>query len=110
MASGEWSDEENAAIVADYFGMLALELAGKPYSKSERNRSLQSLTGRGRGSIEYKHQNISAIPERPGRNLDRRLQARLQLPASAGNCRHRLAGHAPGLANASAGRLVEFRD
>lgn len=61
MAGGEWSDEENAAIVADYFAMLALELLGKPFSKAERNRALQSLTGRGRGSIEYKHQNISAI-------------------------------------------------
>jgi hypothetical protein len=61
MAVGEWSDEENAAIVADYFGMLALELAGELFSKAERNRALQSLTGRGRGSIEYKHQNISAI-------------------------------------------------
>lgn len=61
MAGGEWSDQENAAIVADYFSMLALELAAMPFSKAERNRALQSLTGRGRGSIEYKHQNISAI-------------------------------------------------
>ena len=40
MAVGEWSEQENAAIVADYFGMLALELAGKPFSKAERNRAV----------------------------------------------------------------------
>lgn len=61
MAGSEWSDEENAAVVADYFAMLAMELAGHPFIKAERNRALQGLTGRGRGSIEYKHQNISAI-------------------------------------------------
>jgi hypothetical protein len=58
MATGDWQDGENDAIVADYF---AMELAGRPFNKAEHNRTLQGLIGRGRGSIEYKHQNISAV-------------------------------------------------
>jgi hypothetical protein len=61
MASEAWSDSENDAIVADYFAMLASELAGHTINKAERNRALQAFIKRGRGSIEYKHQNISAI-------------------------------------------------
>jgi hypothetical protein len=34
MASGDWTDEENHLIVADYFAMLAHDLAGRPYSKA----------------------------------------------------------------------------
>lgn len=41
--------------------MLASDLAGRPYSKAEHNRRLQSLIGRSRSSIEFKHQNISAV-------------------------------------------------
>lgn len=59
--NGPWSDLENDAIVADYMAMLADDLAGRHYSKAEHNRQLQELIGRGRGSIEYKHQNISAV-------------------------------------------------
>lgn len=61
MAGGGWSDAENAAIVAEYFVMLAKELSRESFNKAERNRKLQDRIGRGRGSIEYKHQNISAI-------------------------------------------------
>ena len=56
-----WSDLENDAIVTDYMAMLSADLSGQPYSKAEHNRALQQLIGRGRGSIEYKHQNISAV-------------------------------------------------
>jgi hypothetical protein len=56
----DWTDEQNDAIVADYFTMLADDIAGRPYSKAEHNRLLQATIGRPRGSIEYKHQNISA--------------------------------------------------
>jgi hypothetical protein len=59
--AGEWTDEQNDAIVADYFAMLADEVADRPYSKAEHNRSLQQVIGRPRGSIEYKHQNVSAV-------------------------------------------------
>lgn len=54
---GVWTEEQNDAIVADYFAMLAEDIAGRPYSKAEHNRLLQAVTGRARGSIEYKHQN-----------------------------------------------------
>lgn len=61
MAAGDWTDQQNDAIVADYFAMLADDEAGLPYSKAEHNRRLQEAIGRPRGSIEYKHQNISAV-------------------------------------------------
>jgi len=57
-----WTREEVEAAVADYFDMLALELRGQPFNKAEHNRQLQQmLRGRSHGSIERKHQNISAI-------------------------------------------------
>jgi hypothetical protein len=56
-----WADEQNNSIVADYFSMLADDIAVRPYSKAEHNRLLQEVVGRPRGSIEYKHQNISAV-------------------------------------------------
>lgn len=59
--AGDWTDGQNDAVVADYFAMLAADLAGRRYSKAEHNRRLQAAVGRGRGSIEYKHQNISAV-------------------------------------------------
>lgn len=48
--------------MADYFDMLLLELSGQKYSKAGHNRGLQRvLDGRSRGSIEFKHQNVSAV-------------------------------------------------
>lgn len=61
MAGETWTDEENDTIIANYFAMLADDLAGKPYNKAQHNRDLQATIGRSRGSIEWKHQNISAI-------------------------------------------------
>ena len=61
MVGQEWRDDENDAIVADYFAMLADDEAGRSYSKAEHNRDLQQRLVRPRGSIEYKHQNISAV-------------------------------------------------
>ncbi len=58
----EWSESENEAIVMDYFDMLRLELAGKKYNKTEhRNALIKRLNGRSESSVEFKHQNISAI-------------------------------------------------
>ena len=59
--AGDWNSAQNDAIVADYFAMLISDIAGRPYSKAEHNRLLQTVIGRPRGSIEYKHQNISAV-------------------------------------------------
>lgn len=56
-----WSDQEIDLIVADYFEMLRLELAGEAFVKSHRNAVLQEMIKRSAGSIEYKHQNISAV-------------------------------------------------
>ncbi|MFZ6052553.1 protein NO VEIN domain-containing protein [Halocola ammonii] len=57
-----WSDIEVELIVADYFEMLSIELSGKNYSKAEHRRNLLPLlTNRSEGSIEFKHQNISAV-------------------------------------------------
>lgn len=62
MAGEDWSDLENSLIVADYFSMLAAEIAGQAYVKAEHNRNLQPLLNdRTRGSVEKKHQNISAV-------------------------------------------------
>jgi hypothetical protein len=61
-----WSASEVDAIVTDYFNMLADEVAGRAYNKSEHRRRLQSLIGRDPGSIERKHQNISAVLQRLG--------------------------------------------
>ena len=59
--SEPWSVSEIDLIVADYFAMLLDELGGKALNKAERNRALQQLIRRSRGSIEFKHQNISAV-------------------------------------------------
>ena len=56
-----WSETEIDLIVADYFAMLADELIGKAFNKTEHNRALQGMIPRSRGSIEFKHQNISAV-------------------------------------------------
>jgi hypothetical protein len=58
-----WSDDELNAIVADYFGMLEAELGRRIYVKSHHSAVLMERTGRTHGSIEFKHQNISAVLE-----------------------------------------------
>lgn len=60
MSSGDWSDTENDAAVASYFSMLSDELSGCSYNKASQNRLLQEQIDRNRGSIEFKHCNISA--------------------------------------------------
>jgi hypothetical protein len=58
----DWSPEEVAATVTDYFAMLTFELQGEPYNKRDHNRRLQELLrDRSGGAIEFKHQNISAV-------------------------------------------------
>lgn len=61
-----WSDGEIDLIVADYFDMLKLDLAGQPYVKAAHNEALQQLVPRSRKSIEFKHCNISAVLVRLG--------------------------------------------
>lgn len=58
----DWSPTEVDAIVADYFAMLAEELAGRRYTKAARRRELgKQLMNRSRTAIERKHMNISAV-------------------------------------------------
>lgn len=58
----DWTQLEVEAIVADYLQMLALELSGQKFSKSQhRSRLKGKLNGRSDGSIEFKHCNISAV-------------------------------------------------
>lgn len=59
--TGPWTLNEAEAVVADYFAMLEAELLGQRYSKAEHNRILQNQVSRSAGSIEFKHQNISAV-------------------------------------------------
>lgn len=61
-----WSDDELDAIVADYFAMLSAELSGRSYVKSHHSNALMSRTGRTHRSVEFKHQNISAVLEELG--------------------------------------------
>ena len=62
MPADAWSPEENDLIVADYFAMLGEDVHARPYSKAEHRRALRpQLNGRSDGSIEFKHQNISAV-------------------------------------------------
>src|SRR5262249_7795451 len=58
----DWSRGEVELIVADYFRMLQAELAGDSYRKADHNRVLRTrLDGRSKSSVEFKHQNISAV-------------------------------------------------
>ncbi len=53
---------EVEAAVADYLDMLTLEVRGEAFNKAERNRNLRRLLDdRTAGSVERKHQNISAV-------------------------------------------------
>jgi len=61
-----WSDDELDAIVADYFAMRDAELAKRPYVKSHHRAALIKKIGRSEGSVEFKHQNISAVLEELG--------------------------------------------
>jgi hypothetical protein len=61
-AAKDWTEHEVRLIVADYFAMLEAELQGSTYKKSDHRKALiPHLAGRSEGSIEFKHQNISAV-------------------------------------------------
>ncbi len=61
-----WQDDELDAIVADYFAMLSSDLSGHPYVKSRHSAALMSQIGRTHRSVEFKHQNISAVLDELG--------------------------------------------
>src|ERR1700733_1964527 len=57
----DWTDEELDHIVADYFSMLGEGIAGISFNKAAHNRALRNQIDRSKGSVEFKHQNISAV-------------------------------------------------
>jgi hypothetical protein len=61
MSGGDWSDEENDALVSDYFDMFADEETGSAVNKTAHRNALLKRIGRTKGSIEFKHQNVSAV-------------------------------------------------
>lgn len=61
-----WRDDELDAIVADYFNMLAAELSRSPYVKTKHSHALMAKIGRTHRSVEFKHQNISAVLDELG--------------------------------------------
>jgi hypothetical protein len=61
-----WNDDELDAIVADYFSMLRAELSRQQYIKSHHSAVLMEQIGRTHRSVEFKHQNISAVLEEMG--------------------------------------------
>lgn len=62
MSGENWSRDEVEATVADYFSMLREELAGRVVNKARHNEGLRNqLRGRSKGSVEFKHANISAV-------------------------------------------------
>ena len=61
-----WQNDELDAIIADYFEMLAADISGRPYVKSQHSAALMARIGRTHRSVEFKHQNISAVLEELG--------------------------------------------
>ena len=60
--SKAWSIDEINAIVDDYMSMLLQDSKGEKYNKkSHREKLKPQLNNRTDGSIEFKHQNISAV-------------------------------------------------
>jgi hypothetical protein len=62
MHADAWSEDEVRAVIDDYFEMFRCEMDGLAFNKAEHNRMLRDhLNDRTRGSVELKHQNISAV-------------------------------------------------
>jgi Domain of unknown function (DUF3883) len=61
-----WQDDELDMIVADYFSMLEAELSGQAYVKSRHSAVLMAKIDRTHRSVEFKHQNISAVLDELG--------------------------------------------
>lgn len=55
-----WSVAENEVVLTEYFTMLEQDLAGQDYVKARHNERVRDRTGRSKGSVEFKFQNISA--------------------------------------------------
>jgi hypothetical protein len=61
---GDWTADELDLIIADYFAMLGAEVRRVSYDKTQHRQGRswpKSICSN--GSIEFKHQNISAVPQ-----------------------------------------------
>jgi hypothetical protein len=65
-SGGDWTSDEINDLVSDYFSMLDAEVAGEAYSKTAHRSELKTKVHRSDGSIERKHQNVSAILDESG--------------------------------------------
>ena len=102
-AGTPWAADEIEIIVEDYLDMLQMEMKDQYFNKTERNEILQERLGRTKGSIEYKHQNISAVMTmlglpfvwgyKPRFNYQTRLCEVIEDKLKQDNLVHRLAGH-----------------
>ncbi|HYN30827.1 MAG TPA: DUF3883 domain-containing protein [Dermatophilaceae bacterium] len=61
MTGVDWSDRENDVVVLAYFDMLHRELRQEPYVKAKVNDEVRRVTGRSKGSVEFKFANVSAV-------------------------------------------------
>jgi hypothetical protein len=61
-----WTAVELDVIVADYFSMLVDDLVGRPYVKAHHSSAIMRQIGRTHRSVEFKHQNISAVMDELG--------------------------------------------
>ena len=57
----DWTSQELDLVVGDYFDMLRKEQAHDKLNKTAHRRTLMERVHRSNGSIEFKHQNISAV-------------------------------------------------
>lgn len=60
-SSANWTADQNAALVRDYFDMLRAEISGQRYVKAVHRRALMEELGRAEKAIEFKYQNVSAV-------------------------------------------------
>ncbi|MCK1339369.1 hypothetical protein IVB38_26015 [Bradyrhizobium sp. 38] len=82
-----WTESEISAVVDSYFQMLTSERAGVAYSKAQNRRQLMTTVHRSEGLIERKLQNISAVLDMLGTQVDQRLQAVNARSGCFGGCR-----------------------
>ena len=97
-----WDLDEIEIIVMEYLDMLMIELSGGQINKAERNRNLQVQISRSKGSIEYKHQNISAVMDmfglpfiwgyKPAKNFQKQLYEVIESQLTHNNLIAQLAG------------------
>jgi hypothetical protein len=59
--SPDWTAAEVAIVVGSYFLMMSEERMGRPYNKTAYRNETMKLTGRSKGSVEWKLRNASAV-------------------------------------------------